>query len=97
MHRVIMFAAAALLIAIAGRTAAADDHSVCGGIGTLDELIAAFSSVLARNPAEVGAYSNRGEYYGRKGDVRSMMSSLAGGSAQQGEWHYVQRTELNAL
>jgi tetratricopeptide (TPR) repeat protein len=69
MRRVTMFAAAALLIAIAVRPAAADDRNVCGsGIGTPDELIAACSSVLARNPTVVGAYSNRGENYRRKGD-----------------------------
>jgi tetratricopeptide (TPR) repeat protein len=39
-------------------------------------LIAACSSVLARNPTVVGAYSNRGENYRRKGDYDRAIADL---------------------
>jgi cob(I)alamin adenosyltransferase len=51
MYRVVILAAAALLVAIAVRPVRADDRSVCV-YGTVDEAIAACSRLLAVNPKD---------------------------------------------
>jgi tetratricopeptide (TPR) repeat protein len=75
MYRIILCAAAALLVATAIQPAAADDASVCGsGIG--GEAIAACTRILALNPKSAEAYNNRGNAYDRKGDYDEAISDL---------------------
>jgi tetratricopeptide (TPR) repeat protein len=75
MYRIILCAAAALLVATAVQPAIADDASVCGS-GTGGEAIAACSRILALNPKSAEAYNNRGNAYDRKGDYDRAISDL---------------------
>jgi tetratricopeptide (TPR) repeat protein len=68
MYRVILCAAAAMMIATAVQPATADDRSVCAAYRTGAEAIAACSRLLELNPKNVVAYSNRGKGYRDKGD-----------------------------
>src|SRR5262249_53633294 len=68
MFRTVFCVAAALFtFGVATVSAAADDRATCGK-SSGDELIAACSRVLARDPREAVAYHNRGVAYYLKHD-----------------------------
>lgn len=81
-YRVICAAAAMLLIAIAAQPAIADDASVCESMkgtsnkDTNDNVIAACSRLLARNPSRASAYNGRGFAYANMGDYGRAISEF---------------------
>jgi tetratricopeptide (TPR) repeat protein len=76
MYRVILCAAAALLVTIAVQPAKTDDKSACNTGHDADEVIAACSRRLTLYPRDAVVYSNRGSAYTVKGDYDRAIADL---------------------
>jgi tetratricopeptide (TPR) repeat protein len=63
MYRVFLWSAALSAVAVATFSAAADDRDTCGDWLMGDEVVAACSRLIQRNPRDADAWFKRGMYY----------------------------------